>query len=179
MKKWLRYFLLLVWLVPASSWAATVDVSFQPSDSIVALGDTFSVDIFADFSDPVLGWGLDISFDSSILLLNGTPTLGALWEPASTMDGDGLAGLAFPTPISGSNVLLATLSFDAIAFGTSDLLASVSKGDLTEGFPLVDGGFADFIVIPGSVTVVPVPAAVWLFGSGLIGLVGLAKRKKA
>lgn len=29
------------------------------------------------------------------------------------------------------------------------------------------------------VSVVPVPAAVWLFGSGLIGLVGLARRKKA
>ena len=27
------------------------------------------------------------------------------------------------------------------------------------------------------VTTVPVPAAVWLFGSGLIGLVGLARRK--
>ena len=29
------------------------------------------------------------------------------------------------------------------------------------------------------VQVVPVPAAVWLFGSGLIGLVGIARRKKA
>jgi len=28
-----------------------------------------------------------------------------------------------------------------------------------------------------TVTVVPVPAAVWLFGSGLIGLVGIARRK--
>lgn len=28
-------------------------------------------------------------------------------------------------------------------------------------------------------TVVPVPAAVWLFGSGLLGLVGIARRKKA
>ena len=27
--------------------------------------------------------------------------------------------------------------------------------------------------------VVPVPAAVWLFGSGLLGLVGIARRKKA
>jgi hypothetical protein len=31
----------------------------------------------------------------------------------------------------------------------------------------------------GDVSAVPVPAAVWLFGSGLIGLVGLARRKKA
>ena len=28
-------------------------------------------------------------------------------------------------------------------------------------------------------TPVPVPAAVWLFGSGLIGLVGVARRKKS
>ena len=27
--------------------------------------------------------------------------------------------------------------------------------------------------------VVPVPAAVWLFGSGLLGLIGIARRKKA
>jgi len=30
-----------------------------------------------------------------------------------------------------------------------------------------------------SVSAVPVPAAIWLFGSGLIGLIGLARRKKA
>lgn len=35
--------------------------------------------------------------------------------------------------------------------------------------------YADFI--PGAT--VPVPAAVWLFGSGLLGLVGMARRKKA
>ncbi len=29
-----------------------------------------------------------------------------------------------------------------------------------------------------SVSAVPIPAAVWLFGSGLIGLIGLARRKK-
>jgi hypothetical protein len=29
------------------------------------------------------------------------------------------------------------------------------------------------------VSAVPVPAAFWLFGSGLIGLIGVARRKKA
>ena len=31
----------------------------------------------------------------------------------------------------------------------------------------------------GTVSSVPVPAAVWLFGSGLVGLIGIARRKKA
>ena len=34
-------------------------------------------------------------------------------------------------------------------------------------------------VANGQWTVVPVPAAVWLFGSGLLGLVGMARRKQA
>ena len=36
------------------------------------------------------------------------------------------------------------------------------------------GGIGSFLVRPA---VVPVPAAVWLFGSGLIGLIGLARHK--
>ena len=39
-----------------------------------------------------------------------------------------------------------------------------------------DGNYA-WAVQSGDVGAVPVPAAVWLFGSGLIGLVGLARRK--
>ncbi|MCK4823198.1 VPLPA-CTERM sorting domain-containing protein [bacterium] len=34
------------------------------------------------------------------------------------------------------------------------------------------------MTIPEGVAPVPVPAAVWLFGSGLIGLIGMAKRSK-
>jgi len=39
-------------------------------------------------------------------------------------------------------------------------------------------GFNYEIIINGSVSAVPVPAAVWLFGSGLIGLFGINRRKK-
>lgn len=37
--------------------------------------------------------------------------------------------------------------------------------------------FADDFTIAGSVTAVPVPAAVWLFGSGLVALLGIGRRK--
>jgi hypothetical protein len=35
------------------------------------------------------------------------------------------------------------------------------------------------VATTATATVVPVPAAVWLFGSGLLGLVGIAKRRRA
>jgi hypothetical protein len=45
----------------------------------------------------------------------------------------------------------------------------------------LDSRFGDhysWAVHSGNVSAVPVPAAVWLFGSGLMGLLGLARRKK-
>ena len=36
-----------------------------------------------------------------------------------------------------------------------------------------------FYAISGELTAVPVPAAVWLFGSGLLGMIGIARRKRA
>ena len=39
--------------------------------------------------------------------------------------------------------------------------------------------YIDNLSIETDVSAVPVPAAVWLFGSGLLGLVGVARRKKA
>lgn len=39
-------------------------------------------------------------------------------------------------------------------------------------------GLTENSVTVSGPTVIPVPAAVWLFGSGLLGLVGIARRKK-
>ncbi len=49
------------------------------------------------------------------------------------------------------------------------------QGNGDKDFSLNIGGWA---VRAGDVSAVPVPAAVWLFGSGLIGLLGLARRKR-
>ena len=60
-----------------------------------------------------------------------------------------------------------------------------SNSDGIPGIPMLSGPFAGFNAAFGgtatttSVSAVPVPAAVWLFGSGLLGLVGVARRKKS
>jgi hypothetical protein len=59
---------------------------------------------------------------------------------------------------------------------TSGSLATGLAGGSIVGASF-DGGRV--IAKIGEVAVVPVPAAVWLFGSGLLGLVGVARRKTA
>ena len=42
-----------------------------------------------------------------------------------------------------------------------------------------DDHLSSWAVHDGDVNAVPIPAALWLFGSGIIGLIGIAKRKKS
>ena len=69
---------------------------------------------------------------------------------------------------------------------TTNLGADVSGGvtlQLKASCGPVEGcgvdAYFDNVTITTDVSAVPVPAAVWLFGSGLLGLVGVARRKKA
>ena len=66
---------------------------------------------------------------------------------------------------------------DGVAgFFTGEVLFSTSGGNSGSWYSGNQYGF-DYASINGAVSVVPVPAAVWLFGSGLIGLIGVARRK--
>ena len=70
-------------------------------------------------------------------------------------------------------------SYTGIAWAFADPLitAMVNGTDINVSKQLADTAlFANESI---SVSAVPVPAAVWLFGSGLIGLIGVARRKKS
>ena len=104
---------------------------------------------------------------------------------ATTADGDGLAGLADPFAptngsVSGTGILLATLTFRADAEGMTDLIASTTPGDQTEGFPLDPTGFANVTFEPGQIIIIPEPATVLPLLCALFGGLGgvRARRRK-
>ena len=76
-----------------------------------------------------------------------------------------------------------------LAVTTLNTSVASLEDDGIGGSPMIDGPFpglnVNFDIGSGnsltvlSVSTVPVPAALWLFGSGFIGLVGVARRKKA
>ncbi len=86
-------------------------------------------------------------------------------------DGGPYGGLGQPAP---STVwMLASGDPDGDGVNGIPMAAGGPFAGFNANFNASMGGIADVSDIP-----IPVPAAVWLFGSGLIGLVGIARRKK-
>jgi len=67
----------------------------------------------------------------------------------------------------------------ALDCGNGDTYTLNYHGTVPLGDASGFGGVKYGLHLEGTVSAVPVPAAVWLFGSGLMGLVGVARRRKA
>jgi hypothetical protein len=135
--------------------AGMVVASLSTPTVTFTAGQTLSIELIADLPDPVLGYGLDIKFDQSKLVLNGF-SQGPLWFPASGSEPDDVAGIAFPTPVDGSGVLLGTFSFTALVSSSDTLGLAYDSRNLAEGFPLPGGGF-DPSNVPDEAPITPPP----------------------
>lgn len=159
-------------LVPTMANAAIVFPALDIQDKTTDLGATltstnFNIDATAftivTGADPI-----DISDESFTLTSTGGS---GLFSGTFTVGG---------SLLTGSFTDLTVLDFGG---GNGQFLGDIFysggslQGSLTGG--RLEGTFtgSDVIAKLGKVSVVPVPAAVWLFGSGLIGLVGFARRK--
>ena len=67
-----------------------------------------------------------------------------------------------------------TSFFGSMQFDPNEHYYAFVAGGAISGF----GSNVDVVLTVNDASVVPIPAAVWLFGTGIVGFIGLGKRKK-
>lgn len=173
-------------LLSGHSSAATITWG-TPVNS-VNVNDVFTLDVVGTgFLSNVDGGGVNISFDSNVLNILSVTIDDTVWDfggaGISTGNIDNLNGLLDGIMVNTfadvtGDFVVASIEMQAISEGTSLLsLTEYALNPWASGGSLINPDFADGCVSVTAVTAVPVPAAVWLFGSGLLGLVGVAKQK--
>lgn len=167
-------------------------VSARLADQAIQPGDVFSLTISGSgFDVPLDAGGLDISFDSNIIqvaplseLPDGVASqvvLDPLWDVdsprAPVINDNSVNDIFFFT--SGFD---AKGDFDIVSIWFKAITGGKSPVKLVESQlnPFAGGGGALAVELQNrevqvQTSVVPVPAAIWFMGSGLIGLVSLRR----
>ena len=170
-------------VVPA---LADITVYWSPGNCPqVPVGNQITMDLYADIpeADAVVGYGLDLYFDETKVAVSAV-SIGTPWAATAAVDPDPndasvdlnfAATNEFPgDAVFGTGVLLASITFDALSVGMTDLVIGDHNalGDLNEGFaanPPPTGAFVPYSATNGCIEVVPEPATL-----SLLALAGLA-----
>lgn len=169
-----------------SAQAALVYLEPVSAQSSYVIGDLVALDLKIDFSDKAsIGGGVDVFFDpTGLAFTNWTPE--ALGDPSfrrsPDVQSDKLNGIAFGN-FAGlpATAKVGTLEFRVLKAGEWEVDLEANNAPAgpfysATDFSLLPVQFNDITV---SVNAVPVPAVAWLFGSALLGFVGLSRKRAA
>ena len=178
---------ILIFSGTAQATSVTVDGTHQWIDTgidviagelltITASGQVVHNPSFPDYANTDgIGTGHDDL--NNLVSLDGTLTGdvlggGFLVDSAIALSLVGKIGITLVTEgVSGKGAGFVGSSYSQVALDTGRLYLSFN--DMITDFGDNSGSFSV------EVNAVPVPAAIWLFGSGFIGLIGFARRKKS
>lgn len=157
-----------------STYRGTVhfDTSYDPvSEGSQAVQIEVPGDWISQRFATVIGRDYTVSFDLSAYSVYGGPPWGTPCAPTCSSDLGVTVGTIYEE-FTGSSAGYSTntLQFTADSSATTLKFENLGVLNVWGNYPHLDNV---------SVNAVPLPAAVWLFGSGLIGLVGVAIKRKA
>jgi hypothetical protein len=178
-----------------SAMAATIQVMPPENDQLVNESDNFQITITgAGFADGSLGGGLDITWDPSVISFVSADTsafpgdkilgnLGTLNAAAGLLQDLSVSSLFTAAP--GPDFTIAVVTFNLLA-GNIPTGINIGLGTFPSGAGndvWTDSSSQEVIIESFSgaqinSAVIPVPAAVWLFGSAL-GILGWVRRRAA
>ena len=179
---------LVLALGSASASAATATMTSATFDMYDPTGTLMNVDATVTGSIGDGAWA--VASNALFFGLNWTAHSGTTFGPGTytidTVQGGVYTGVVVGAGQVGGHILFnwgATQDIDVVnvwdVAGSTYTSVDVD-GDGVPGIGMIDGAFPGFSAnFSFDAPQVPVPAAVWLFGSGLLGLVGVARRKKA
>ena len=190
----LKYILsMVVMFYTAQSTAATLTYSgdqLTGANGVEALGETWNVtfhDGSFDYVDSLYGLSTPFfTYEESIILTEAlaadmSALAGGVLDPENVNGCSNFnVSCSIVTPYTFTTFVDDFLGTDMRVTGHSVSVSpsSTISGD-TETTAVRSTDFGHISYAAWEVSAVPVPAAIWLFGSGLIGLVGFARRKKA
>jgi hypothetical protein len=193
MKKSIKSTLMGVATALAMTGAHAADISLTPESNEVLVGGSFTLTIEGTgFENDVRGGNVTVMWDDTQVALTSTATdisqsaaangfgfafPGIQISPASVTVGFVTNFLSGELSVEGPDFSFLDLTFTALAVGSGQATIAAASG----GGWLNGTGSAQEIAnySPANITVneVPLPAAVWLFGTGLLGLAGIARRR--
>ena len=147
----------------------------------------FTLDLYdpnGAIADSNTGDTWSLNFDTGTGTINNTQSIfGNIWYPHSLSfvdNGDGTYSGSMLIDYAGTPNISVTFDW---GIDLSQVVSLDGDGDGIPGNAMTSGPFPGFTpAFYGTLTgqyAVPIPAAAWLFSSGLIGLVGITRRKRA
>lgn len=175
---------------PAAATVATPNtVMFSQGAIINALNGTF-LDLELrgyDFTDGPDGAAFSLSWNPTVLGYVGSTIANPPWDTSFVGDeNSGAIDYVFLNKLTsgdaGNSFALATFRFHVLGdFGSETTITIGNPAFDDTGFTLPHGTLVAVNYVNSQVQVVPLPAAIWMFGAGLAGIGGgtLKRRKPA
>jgi hypothetical protein len=176
-------------LLAAAGSAQAASLALVPSATSVAPNATFQVNLVLDAGDVPLiphpnqyGGAIVVTYDTSQLQFGGFVLNGALdyFEPVSTASAGGTGTITFGFDNAPDSGTVGIFTFTAL--GPAGSVASLNLEDADD----FSGSFASYVpayqrfypaFVDAQVSVVPLPAGVWLLGTGLGALAARRLRR--